>query len=178
MREKPLVINGTKQWGPVYWKFLHMSAIFYEPNPKSRRIWRQFIRTTLPEMIPCGICQDHFKKFIAAKKNGKRNDSIAVESTRNLMLFFFEAHNASHSKKMSLKEFKRIYGNFLPGEGESKVKISKKSPLTPKGKKAKGKKISVFSSLKSKNSKTSKHRRKSASRPPKSTKRSSSRRKI
>ena len=119
---KKLKINSTGAWGRPYWNFLHVMALFYDPNDvvkiKSKKLrqktqMKTFLTKTLPLMIPCGHCRSDYVRFLYKKKNKNPHWKIAIQSRKNLMFFLFSCHNNSHDKTMKLSTFKQIYADFL-----------------------------------------------------------------
>lgn len=48
--------------GPVFWKFLHLVALMYYTDIKDE--YEKFFTYSLPSMIPCGECKEHYIDYI------------------------------------------------------------------------------------------------------------------
>ena len=52
-------------WGPHAWFFLHTISFQYPDNPTDNdKNQHASFFNSLSTVLPCGVCCDHFKKFI------------------------------------------------------------------------------------------------------------------
>ena len=55
----------TTIWGPPAWKFLHTITFNYPDKPNQSEIDITYLFfSSLSEMLPCKICQQHFKQYL------------------------------------------------------------------------------------------------------------------
>jgi len=52
-------------WGPFFWHTMHIAALGYPTNPSyaHKKAAKEFFES-LQMLIPCPICQDHYKEFL------------------------------------------------------------------------------------------------------------------
>jgi hypothetical protein len=58
----------TANWGPIFWNIFHGFAERAERSISKEdevREWQKFVKLT-GDILPCDICRDHFKRYIAA----------------------------------------------------------------------------------------------------------------
>lgn len=91
---------GPEIWGPHGWKFIHYITLGYPSNPtnKDKRNYYDFFMS-LANVIPCSICEGHFKEHILITPL----DDEALSSRENLMAWGISMHNhvnARNTKKI------------------------------------------------------------------------------
>lgn len=97
-------------FGPSFWFTLHNGAATYPNAPTSwiRQSTKQLL-ISLPILIPCINCREHFFNFVRAS-----NLDAAVSSRENLFAYFVNAHNYVNSRYgkpvISLADAKKMYG--------------------------------------------------------------------
>lgn len=117
---------NPNKWGPHAWIFLHSITFNYPDKPTKETIirYKNFFEA-LQFVIPCDICQDHYKENIIKVKL----TSHALKSRKNLIEWLIDLHNEVNKtqgkKIMSYEEVIDFYVNYY----ESKVKYE---PLSGK----------------------------------------------
>lgn len=106
-------------FGPAFWFTLHNSATSYPNNPTEPiRINMEQLLRTLPILVPCITCKEHFYMFVS-----QSNLKSATESRENLFKFFVDAHNyvnmRNNKPTMSIAQAKKLYGFDREGVGSS-----------------------------------------------------------
>lgn len=102
--------RDPEMFGPSFWFTLHNGAAAYpvSPTPWIRASTKQLL-ISLPILIPCINCREHFFNFVRSS-----NLDDAVASRDKLFDYFVRAHNyvnARYGKPiMSIDEAKRMYG--------------------------------------------------------------------
>lgn len=109
-------------WGKKTWDALFLLAsdfpherecdedTEYHPSTlkKRKESWRSLLRS-LPGVITCGSCSDHFKDFV--EKEGRLEDALLNRDT--LFEFLYQAKDEVNKrrgrKSLSLRSVKRIY---------------------------------------------------------------------
>ncbi len=91
---------GPDIWGPHGWKFIHYITLGYPSHPtnKDKKDYYEFF-TSLSNVIPCSICESHFKEHLTITPL----DNEALSSRENLMAWGIAMHNhvnARNSKKI------------------------------------------------------------------------------
>lgn len=91
---------GPDIWGPHGWKFIHYITLGYPAHPsnKDKENYYDFFMN-LANVIPCSICEDHFKEHLKITPL----DNEALSSRENLMAWGIAMHNhvnARNSKKI------------------------------------------------------------------------------
>lgn len=67
----PLLTLGAKDWGPAAWTFLHSVGFAYPENPsKEKRRQTMTFFSSLPDVLPCDSCAEHFRDIIDETKSG------------------------------------------------------------------------------------------------------------
>lgn len=106
-------------FGPAFWFTLHNSSTTYPNNPTDvvRYNMKQLL-STLPLLVPCVSCKEHFYSFI------KQTDLDKVVSSReSLFEFFVNVHNYVNRRygkpEMTVAQAKKLYGFDKPGIGSS-----------------------------------------------------------
>ena len=82
-------INGTWDWGPVTWATLHIWAAKkypLHPTENDRQQAVTLLQTWFPVLIPCGICEHHFR---VAMQEAYPHTASSV----TLSAFLVETHN-------------------------------------------------------------------------------------
>lgn len=53
-------------WGPFFWHTIHITALGYSKNPTytDKKSAKEFYES-LSYLIPCPICKDHYKEYLA-----------------------------------------------------------------------------------------------------------------
>jgi len=101
-------------FGPPFWFVLHNAANSY---PRRPTLWvcenMKQLLTTLPLLVPCINCKEHFYDFLKTVDLNK-----VVSSKENLFAFFVDTHNYVNKrygkKEMSLEAAKELYGFDKP----------------------------------------------------------------
>jgi hypothetical protein len=110
-------------FGPSLWFVLHNGATAYPalPTPYVREGMRQLL-TTMPLLVPCATCREHFYAFLKAC-----DLNAAVQSRESLFAFLVAAHNYVNARygkpTMSVAEAKAMYGYDNIGRG-SRVRLT------------------------------------------------------
>lgn len=103
--------TDPKVWGPAMWLVLHTGSAHYpkKASPVYADKMKGFIRG-LPYIIPCEICANHARTFIA--QNWSRIDQI-VSGQDELFRFFCEFHNKVNARYqkpiVDCEEIKNMY---------------------------------------------------------------------
>jgi len=106
-------------FGPAFWYTLHNSSTTYPNNPTDViKFNMSQLLNTLPLLVPCVNCKEHFYSFI---RQTNLNDVVA--SRESLFKFFVDTHNYVNRRygkpEMFLEQAKKIYGFDKPGIGSS-----------------------------------------------------------
>lgn len=78
---------NVNQWGPAAWKFLHAASFAVDEYPTKtdqKRISKFF--ETLPYMLPCKICRQHFLDFA-------QDQPIDTSSRKTITQWIVNLHN-------------------------------------------------------------------------------------
>lgn len=97
-------------WGPHGWFLFDSICLSYPNNPtKSDKDQYKNFFYSLPHILPCSTCRNHFKEYI---EKYPLNDYI-LQSKNNLITWILSAHNnvkkINNKNKITLKEFYNFY---------------------------------------------------------------------
>jgi len=67
-------------WGKEAWKFIHFVALSYNPTPANEITYLKFFES-LPTVLPCPICGQHFKENMAKYPPNMRSNKELFEWT-------------------------------------------------------------------------------------------------
>ena len=120
---------NSKIWGPGAWTFLHSVTFNYpdKPSQQDKNEYADFFYA-LANILPCSICQGHFKKNL--------NDlpiKFYLQSKDSLITWLFEIHNRvnvdTNKKILTFKKFKKIYKNIYNQSSESITYYKRKNVI-------------------------------------------------
>ena len=116
---KPVKTYNPNVWGPLFWKTLHISSVYYPVNasPIVRERMKNRI-LALPYELPCDACRSHCIAFVESKD--KDLDEI-VNGRENLVKFYLEFHNAVN-KRFGKEQWtlEQVYNVYSEGIGFQK----------------------------------------------------------
>lgn len=96
-------------WGPYFWFVIETIVYTYPKNPseKVKKNFKKFIYA-LRYLLPCSICQKHFKSFI--KKNPL--DEYILDSKKKLMNWVILSHNNASKKNLTYDDVMFYYNSI------------------------------------------------------------------
>jgi hypothetical protein len=107
---------NPKIWGPLFWKTLHISSVYYPIN--ASRIVKERMKgriLSLPYELPCEECRSHCLSFIETKY--KELDDI-VSGREKLVQFYLDFHNAVNKRHgKPIWSIDKVYQVYLEGKG-------------------------------------------------------------
>lgn len=85
----PEIGMSPSVWGPIVWTTMHIVSLGYShsPNAEEKQAAIDFYQS-LVHMIPCPICREHYKMFLA-----KYPVKDAVGNRNDLIYWVFMIHN-------------------------------------------------------------------------------------
>ena len=106
--ENECPLGGIKSWGKNCWNFLNAVAISYPNNPTAdQQSQMNIFIHSLPPVLPCAMCRNHFKKIV-----DETLDSKALGSRYGLLVWLNNAHNAVNIRigkpEVALEEMVRL----------------------------------------------------------------------
>jgi len=96
-------------WGPIFWHTIHIVAIGYSKHPTytDKKCAKEFFES-LTFLIPCSICRDHYKIYLAEKPI-----TPFLDSKTDLIKWTVDIHNEVNKKlgkpTWTLEEVMRYY---------------------------------------------------------------------
>jgi len=121
---------GPDVWGPHGWKFIHMIALAYSPNPteEQKKHYKEFF-TVLQYILPCSICANNYAKHFTVDL--PFTDEV-LANRDNLVRWTIDVHNLvnkENGKKPIPYEdaLQLIYNNFE----ETNLKMDMPIPSKP-----------------------------------------------
>lgn len=84
-------------WGPIYWKFLHLTSILIDSNQKLIEVFAALM-VNFNLFLYCGICNANYKKM-----NPIRTVSVPMIQSKDPISTIFALHNSvnRHTQKTS-----------------------------------------------------------------------------
>jgi|TARA_B110000208_G_scaffold8663_2_gene11172 uncharacterized membrane protein len=116
-------------WGPGAWTLLHSVTFNYpeKPTQQDKNEFSDFFYA-LANVLPCSVCQDHFKKHL-----NNLPIKFYLESKETLTKWLFEIHNLvnqdTKKKTITYKQFKQIYKNIYSKSKESITYYKQKNKI-------------------------------------------------
>ena len=116
-------------WGPGAWTLLHSVTFNYpeKPTQQDKNEFSDFFYA-LANVLPCSVCQDHFKKHL-----NNLPIKFYLESKETLTKWLFEIHNLvnqdTKKKTIKYKQFKQIYKNIYSKSKESITYYKQKNKI-------------------------------------------------